>query len=179
MAVTTSVKRYAQAVFEIALEGNKLKAWQSELKKIARLTEDTEFMALVENPKLTPELKAKLAQERLGKINRLALNLAYLLIFKGKLKSAGQIVDEYEHLLDDHQGIRHAKVITAVPLDDTDKEKLRQHLETIVEKKVSLSLQVDPNILGGFVARIDDHLIDGSIRNKLDELKKSLAETKK
>jgi F-type H+-transporting ATPase subunit delta len=177
MPITTSVKRYAQAVFEIALESNKLKEWQSELKKIAQLMQDTEFTALVENPKLPFELKAKLVHERLGKINPMALNLVYLLIAKGKLKIAGQLADEYERLLNDHRGIKSAEVTTAIALDDTEREKLSHYLEAILGKKVIINSQVDPDILGGFIARIDDSLIDGSIRNKLEILKKSLVET--
>ena len=179
MPITTSVKRYAQAVFEIALESNKLKEWQSNLGKIAPLIQDTEFAALVENPKLPFELKAKLVREILGKINPMALNLVYLLIAKGKLKNAGQLADEYERLLNDHYGIKTAEVATAIVLDNTEREKLGQNLEALVGKKVSMNVQVNPDILGGFIARIDDSLIDGSIRNKLEMLKKSLANTRR
>jgi F-type H+-transporting ATPase subunit delta len=179
MPVTTSVKRYAQAVFEIALESNKLKEWQSNLRKIAKIAQNTEFTNLIENPKLAFELKAKLAQEILGKINPMALNLVYLLIAKGKLKNAGQLAEEYERLLNDHYGIKSAEVTTAIALDDAEKERLSHHLEAIIGKKVRIKIQVDPDILGGFIARIDDSLIDGSIRNKLEMLKKSLAETRR
>ena len=175
MPITTSVKRYAQAVFEIALESNILKEWQSDLRKIARLIQDTEFASLIENPKLPFELKAKLAREILGKINPMALNLVYLLIAKGKLKNAGQLADEYERLLNDHYGIKTAEVTTTIALDNTEREKLSHHLEAIIGKKVSINIQVNPDILGGFIARIDDSLIDGSMRNKLEMLKKSLA----
>lgn len=179
MPVTTFIKRYAQAIFEIALEGNELEEWRADLGKIAQLTQDAEFAALVENPKLPSELKAKLAKEKLGEINPLALNLVYLLIVKGRLKYTGQIANEYERLLDDHYGITHAEVTTAIPLDKSDTERLSHHLETTVGKKVSVNLQVNPDILGGFIARIGDRLIDGSIRNKLNELKKSLVETRR
>ena len=179
MPITTSVKRYAQAVFEIALERNKLKEWQSDLRKIARLIQDTEFASLIENPKLPFELKAKLAQEILGKINPMALNLVYILITKGKLKDAGQLADEYERLLNDHHGIKTAEVTTAIALDNTEGERLSHHLEAIIGKKVRINTQVNPDILGGFIARIDDSLIDGSIRNKLEMLKKSLAKTRR
>ena len=170
MTITTSVKRYAQAVFEIALESNKLKEWQSNLEKIAQLVQDAEFTALVENPKLPFELKAKLVHERMGKINTMALNLVYLLMAKGKLKNAGQLAEEYERLLNDHYGIKSAEVTTAIALDDAEKERLSHHLEAIIGKKVRIKIQVDPDILGGFIARIDDSLIDGSIRNKLEML---------
>jgi len=179
MPITTSVKRYAQAVFEIALESNKLKEWQSNLGKVARLMQDAEFTALIENPKMPFEQKTRLAREILGKTNPMALNLVYLLIAKGKLKNAGQLADEYEHLLNDHYGIKSAEVTTAILLDDAERERLSHHLEAIVGKKVSIRTQIDPDILGGFIARIDDSLIDGSVRNKLDMLKKSLAETRR
>jgi F-type H+-transporting ATPase subunit delta len=179
MPVTTSVKRYAQAVFEIALESNKLKEWQSNLAKIAKLVQDDEFVSLAENPKIPFDLKTKLVQERLGKINPMALNLVYLLISKGKLKTASQISDEYNRLLNEHYGIKNAEVTTAIPLDNMEREKLGQNLEALVGKKVSMNVQVNPDILGGFIARIDDSLIDGSIRNKLEMLKKRLAETRK
>ncbi|MCJ7655708.1 MAG: F0F1 ATP synthase subunit delta, partial [Dehalococcoidia bacterium] len=79
----------------------------------------------------------------------------------------------------DHYGIKSAEVTTAIAIDDTERERLSHHLETIVGNKISLKTQIDPDILGGFIARIDDSLIAGSIRNKLEMLKKSLAETRK
>jgi F-type H+-transporting ATPase subunit delta len=179
MLVTTSVKRYAQAVFEIALEGDKLKEWQSNLAKIAKLVEDDEFIGLTENPKIPFDLKTKLVQDKLGKTNPMALNLVYLLVSKGKLKTAVQISEEYNRLLNEHYGIKSAEITTAIPLDSAEKEKLGQNLEALVGKKISMKVEVNPDILGGFIARIDDSLIDGSISNRLEMLKKRLAETRK
>jgi F-type H+-transporting ATPase subunit delta len=179
MPVTTSVKRYAQAVFEIALESGELKEWQSNLIKIAKVVEDQEFVGLAENPKIPFNIKTKLVQEKLGKTKPMVLNLVYLLISKGKLKTAGQISAEYDTLLNKHYGIRNAEVTTAIPLENTEKEKLGKQLEELVGEKVSMNVQVNPDILGGFIARIDDSLIDGSIRNRLEMLKKRLAETRK
>jgi F-type H+-transporting ATPase subunit delta len=134
-------------------------------------------MSLLENPKVPFELKARLAQEKLGKVSPLALNLAYLLVLKGRLRSAPQIADEYQRLFDDHRGIKHADVATAIPLDETGKKKIAQSLEAMIGKKLSLNLKVDTDILGGFIARIDDSLIDCSIRSELEQMKKSLVET--
>jgi len=178
MPVTVSSKRYAQAVFEIAKESKELDKWQPDLNRIAGLTQDSEVMTLLENPKVPFELKAGLAQEKLGKVSQLALNLAHLLILKGRLRYAPQIADEYQYLLDDYRGIRHAEVTTAVPLEEKNRNKIANKLEAMIGKKISLSLNVDPDILGGFVARIDDSLIDYSIRNELEQLRRSLIETK-
>ncbi|MBM3153777.1 MAG: ATP synthase F1 subunit delta [Chloroflexi bacterium] len=177
MPATVSSKRYAQAVFEIARENGELEKWRPDLKKITELAQDSETVSLLENPKVPFDLKAKLAQEKLGKVSPLALNLAYILILKGRLRSIPQIADEYQRLLDEHRGIRHTEVTTAIPLDDTSKRKIARSLETMTGKKLSLSLKVDADIIGGFVARIDDSLIDCSIRSELEQMKKGLAET--
>lgn len=179
MSVTTSSKRYAQAVFQIAKDRNSLDEWQRDLKRIADLMQYPEFVSLVENPKLPFELKAKLTREILGKINPLALNFAYLLIAKNKFKNAGQIAEEFVHLLNEYHGVKNAEIVTAIPIDDADKKKLTQRIETISGCKISTEFKVDSDILGGIIARIDGNLIDGSIRNRLEMLKKSLVGMRK
>jgi F-type H+-transporting ATPase subunit delta len=176
MPSPTSVKRYAQAVFEIACETDNLTDWQSDLKAIAQLKQDSEFMDLSENPKLPFELKMKLAQAKLNKISPMALNLVYLLLSRNKFKFVDRLAEEYERLLRDYRGVKSAEVTTAVALDPKETQTLSQRLEAIVGKKVIISNRVDPDILGGFIARIDDSLIDGSVRNELETLKKNLAE---
>ena len=179
MPVTTSAKRYAQAIFEIALESDKLKDWQSNLTKVARLTQDEEFVGLAENPKVHFDLKKKLVEEKLARTGPMVLNLVYLLISKGKLRMADQISEEFSRLVDEHDGIKRAEVTTAVTLDSAEAEKLEKYLESVVGAKVSMDVQVNPDIIGGFIAKIDDSMIDGSIRNRLQALKKRLAETRK
>ena len=179
MSVATSSKRYAQAVFQIAKDRNSLGEWQRDLKRIAHLMQYSDFVSLVENPKLPFETKAKLTKELLGKINPLALNLTYLLIVKNKFKNAEQISKEFTYLLNEYQGVKNAEVITAIPIDSSDKKKLTQRLENIIGSKLSSEFKVDPAILGGIIAKFDGSLIDGSVRNKLEMLKKSLTGVKK
>jgi F-type H+-transporting ATPase subunit delta len=168
-------RRYARAVFDIALERKELDKWQSDLKKIAALGEDSALLALMENPKVGFEGKAKLLAEGLGKVNPLALNLVYLLVTRGKLGMAAEIAEEYQRLLDSYRGIEHAEVITAVPLDDQDKKKLEEHLGAVVGKKVVLKARVDSSIIGGIVARVGGKLLDGSTHSKLIAMRNELA----
>ena len=177
MAATLSSKRYAQAVFEIAKGENRFEEWRTDLNKIAELTYDSEVISFLENPKVPFDSKTKIVKEALETISPLALNLVYLLIAKGKARMAKQIANEYQRLLDEYHGIQHAEITAAVPLDDASRKTLGQRLESMIGKKVSISVQVNPNILGGFIARIGDSLIDLSIRNRLDLLKKKLVET--
>jgi len=168
-------RRYSQAVFNIARERKELDRWQSDLRKIASLGEDAAFVALLENPKVRFEDKVGLLSERLGDINPLALNLVYLLVTRGRLSMAGDIAGEYQRLLDSYRGIEQAEVITAIPLDDEDRQRLEEHLGAVVGKKVVLKLKVDSSLIGGIIARIGDKLLDGSTHSKLMALRNELA----
>jgi F-type H+-transporting ATPase subunit delta len=168
-------RRYSQAVFKIALERNELDRWQSDLGKIASLGEDAPFIALLENPKVHFEDKARLLSEWLGDINPLALNLVYLLVTRGRLSMVGDVADEYQRLLDSYRGIERAEVTTAITLDDKDRRRLEEYLGTAVSKKVVLEPKIDSSVIGGIVARVGGKLLDGSTRSKLIALKKVLA----
>ena len=175
MARKLYAKRYAQAVFGIALESKELDRWQSDLMKIASLGEDGTVIAFLENPKFDFDVKAKLLSEQLVDINPLALNLVYLLLTRSRLSMAGEIADEYQRLLDSYQGVEPAEVITAVPLDNEDSLRLGERIGAVVGKKVVIKPEVDSSIIGGFIARIGGKLLDGSTRSKLEALKRELA----
>jgi F-type H+-transporting ATPase subunit delta len=170
----SSGKRYAQAAFDLALEKNELETWQEDLRGIADLTDDEELMAFLQSPRLPFASKRSVLQKGLGEINPLAFNLALLLASKRRLKLAREISQQYDELLDFHRSIEHAEVIAAMPLIDEDQEAISRRLGEIVKHKVVIDVQVDPSIIGGFIARIGDTLIDGSIRQRLEALKKSL-----
>ena len=173
MARGAYAKRYAQAAFEIALEKDELESWQSDLKKVVRAVSDEEFSAVLESPKVPFNEKSKLLSGQMK--NPLLLNLLLMLISKGRLNIIGQIAEEYGRLLNCHHGIEVAEVTTAVPLAKEDEAKLARRLEGIVGKKVEIKAEVDPSVIGGFVARIGDRLMDGSLRSKLSALKKEMA----
>jgi F-type H+-transporting ATPase subunit delta len=175
----SSGKRYAQAAFELALERTELESWQKGLEKIAELIKNENLMALLQNPRIPFDAKKNLLQKQLGEINPLAFNLALLLVNKGLLRIGQQILQQYISLVDIHQGIKRAKVTTALSLGDEEKEAISRYLGEMADRKVAIDRQVDPTIIGGFIARMGDKLIDGSIRQKLETLKKSLVEARR
>ena len=175
MARIISAKRYSQAVFEIALEAEELERWQSDLARIVSAVGDADFMALLESPGVHFADKARLISAQLEGVNPLALNLVYLLAVKGKLNIIGDIADEYQRRLDNYHGVERAEVITAISLDDEDRLKLAENLGAIISKKVIIKAEVNPDLLGGVVARIGGKLLDGSTRSKLAALKKAIA----
>jgi len=174
MARKVNTQRYAQAVFEIALETKELDSWQSDLRRIASLVEDDAIVAFLESPKIPFDDKSKLLSEQLNGVNPLALNLVYVLAARGRLRSIDDIADDYQQLLDNYHGIAVAEVVTATALDEEDKRRLAEHLSVIVGKKVTLKTEVKPGLIGGVIAKIDGKLLDGSTRSKLDALRKEL-----
>jgi F-type H+-transporting ATPase subunit delta len=176
VATVGSAKRYAQAVFQIALDSNEVDRWRSELETIAATLGDPQLAAILEDPKVHLDDKIQLISKCLPGLNQLALNLAYLIVARQVLGILDRIVAEYNRMADGHEGLEHASVVTAVALDDTDKERLAGHLAVMTGKRVSLVTEIDPAIIGGFVARIGDKLIDGSTRARLEALRKKLVE---
>ena len=174
MAKKVYTQRYAQAVFEIALETKELDRWQSDLQRIASLAEADTLVAFLESPKIQFDDKAKLLSEQLKDVNSLVLNLVYLLAARGILRSLGDIANDYQQLLNSYRGIETAEVFTATDLDEKDKQRLAEHLSAIVDKKVTLKTEVEPRLIGGVIAKIDGKLLDGSTRSKLDALRKEL-----
>jgi F-type H+-transporting ATPase subunit delta len=177
LASSVYVRRYSQAVFNIALQAKELNRWQSDLRKIASLVKDDALFALLQDVGIDFDNKARVLSERLGDTNPQALKLVSLLMNKGKLDMIGDIADEYQRLLDNYRGIEGAEVAevtTAFLLDDEDRLRLAQRLTTIVGKPVVLKPKVDSSLIGGIIIRIGDKLIDGSIRSKLEALKNEL-----
>ncbi len=179
MARKAYAKRYAQAVFQIALERGELDKWQSDLKKIASLSEDVAYIKLMESPRLRFSDKTKLISERFSDMNPLALNLINLLVARERLGMVGEIAEDYERLLYSHRGIEPADVVTAVPLDEDEKKKLEERLGAIIGKKVVVKPEVDPTVIGGIIARVGGKLLDASTRNRLEALKKQIAGTER
>ena len=174
MAKVASAKRHAQALFQIASEHNNIEGWQSDLEIIESVISDPELASVLENPKFHLNDKIEIINKSLPQLSQIVRNFVGFLVAKQRLAILGQIVIEYKRMADAHRGLEHAVVTTAIPLEKADEQKLASHLAEVAGKQIVLSTNVDPIILGGFVARIGDKLIDGSTRSRLDSLKGKL-----
>jgi len=174
MARVASARRHAQAAFQIALERGELDLWRGDLERVATAIRDPQLYPVLENPKIPFSEKARILNLRLEGVTQLAMNLAYLLVARRRLGIVEDVVAEYQRLVDEHRGIAHAEVATAVPVDEELKDKLIHRLGALMERKIVLSTRVDPSLIGGLVARVGDKLIDGSTKSRLLSLRESL-----
>jgi len=174
MAKKANPRRYAQAVMEIALETKELDRWHADLQKMAAAVNAGSLLEALESPKITIEDKVRFLKERLPGISPLAMNLALILVAQSGIRLIGEIAAEYEKLLNEQRGIAPADVITAVPLDNHEKDNLKAQLGALTGTKIELKTEVNPDILGGIIARVGGKLLDGSTRSKLAALKRQL-----
>ena len=177
MARGASARRYAQAVFAIALEQGEPDRWLDDLALLADAMANEEFANFLDAPQLTLNQKTALVEETLGdSVSRLARNLISLLASRNSARLLPSITESYQEMLDDYNGIERAEVISAVPLSDEQQQRIEMMLTGIVGKDITATSRVEPQILGGFVARVGDKVIDGSTRTRLDELRREVAQ---
>ena len=177
MARTGSARRYAQAVFQIALERDALDAWTEDLRVLAVGLENREFAELLDAPQVPVATKVSMIGQVLGdSVDELARNLLAVLAGRSLAHLLPGVADEFGRLVDEHNGIARGEVVSAVPLTEAQAEKVNQALSGIVGKPLRLAVSVDPGIVGGVVARVGDRVIDGSVRTTLREMRRTLVE---
>lgn len=174
MATAAAARRYAQAVFELAVQRSELDKWREELSCITAVLGDPGVRAIMESPRVPFSGKQDLLRKVLPGISPLALNLSFLVVKTGKVSIIGRMVELYGDMVDAHRGIVHARVVTAVPMSDEEQRHVCAWLSQIDGKKVVMEAKTDPQILGGLVARIGDQVIDASVRMRLERLKRNL-----
>ncbi len=176
MAKKFSARRYAQAIFDIAQENNKINEWQVQLDEISHLDLDKTIAAYLENPAVSFKEKQNLFSGKMPDIDPMIVNLLYLLLDDGTIDMLTDVVNEYKKMVDKHNGIARAEIVATVPMDDVTRPEISAHLSEMLGKKVLIEREyIDPGLIGGFVAKVNGKLLDGSTRHKLNILKKQIS----
>ena len=176
MAGEPKARRYAQAVFQIALEQGTFDEWEDDLAAVEAALEDEGFATLLDAPSVPLGVKVRGIGEVLRGAGRLVRNLVGLLAERGQVREVGAIRAEFARLVDEHRGIARAEVVTAVALDDVQRGRVERFLGELAGKQAIVTERVDSSILGGLVARVGDLLVDGSLRTRLRTLGERLEE---
>ena len=177
MARVVSARRYAQAVLQIATERDDVEQWLADLEVLASATRNEDFVIFADSPKVPTADKVKVMQEAFGdSISQLALNLTYLLASRNAITSLPEIADAFEDFVDRGKGVERAEVTSSVALDQETLEGISDVLRDKVGKELLVSTKVDPSILGGFVAKVGDRVIDGSIRTQFENMRRHLTQ---
>ena len=170
-----AAKRYTDAVFSIAREKGAFDQWQRDLDVLASLMDDAAAANVLSSPNVSRVDKLGLIKSALQGGQTEALNLATLLLDRGRLAIAPEMANLFRDAALEELGIVVANVTTAVPIDKGAEAAIRQQLSKLVGKQVEIRAEVDESLIGGIVARIGDQLIDGSVSSQLRRLRDRLA----
>ncbi|HZC05945.1 MAG TPA: ATP synthase F1 subunit delta [Ktedonobacterales bacterium] len=170
-------RRYAEAVFEIGVQDNMVDAWLTDVRLIAEYFTNRQLIFILGEPNIRFDRKEAIVRDLLGdKIRPEAMGLALTLVERGLVSLAGRIRDQFEILYNDYRGQAVAQVTSALPLDDASRASITRQLEDITGKHILLQERVDNSLLGGVIARVGDTLIDGSVRRRLELLRRQIAQ---
>ncbi len=174
MAKQVAGQRYARALFDLAVEKDAMDQWATDLAQLAEVMQDEQFNLFLKHAEVPLERKIESLATVLADIDPLVRNLGSLLITRGSVDSIGDVVVAYNRLVDDRLGRQQIEVTTAVELEPSEAERIREFVAGLVQREVVMTTRVDESILGGMVIQIGDRLMDGSTRSKLEELRKQI-----
>ncbi|MBI2381836.1 MAG: F0F1 ATP synthase subunit delta [Gammaproteobacteria bacterium] len=169
--LTTIARPYAKAAFEHALAGNALTQWSGMLQLAAVIAADSGVQALLGNPRISSSQLAELFHDVGGaSFDEHGKNFLSLLADNNRLNAISEIVALFEVMKAEHEKSVDVRVTAAAELNADLKAKLAAKLEAKLARKVNLSYDINPSLLGGLIIRAGDMVIDGSVRGKLGEL---------
>ena len=166
-------KEYAAALFAISEEKGCTKAWAENLRQIAEiLKENPQYLSLLASPEILPEERRTLLEQAFGGMtDPEVISFMALVCRRGRAKEMPETIKHFRQLADIRARTREARVVSAAPLTDEEKERLIAALEKKTGMKVTLSCAVDPSLIGGMTVEMDGRVTDGSVRTRLREIK--------
>lgn len=172
-----AARRYANAFLETAVEKKVVdKAYQDIILLQNTLQGSRELQLFLKSPIVKKDMKnAALTDIFASKISTLTINLLHLLSEKNRVDLLEDIVKHFINLYNQFRGIIEINVSTAAGLDKNQLQALIRNLERLTGKKVQTNVYENKELIGGILVRIDDTVIDGTVKHKLNQLKDRFA----
>ena len=169
--------RYAKALMMAGDDNHCQDALKADMELIRNtISENPIFRQVVENPVIKPPQKRKVMCELLEKrVHPLTLSFINLIVRNRRdfllADVARNFIDLYEKL----KGIKRAHVTSASGLDNASKQQLQQQLNALFKADVQMTAETNPDLIGGFILRVDDQQYDASLSSALQRMRKTLA----
>jgi F-type H+-transporting ATPase subunit delta len=167
---------YARALFEAAREDDKLERVAADLSALAQALEEVpELLAFLRNPEVEPAGKAEVLDEITAGADELVRNFVRVVAEKGRAGELGEMNEELEVLLAREQNRLALELTTAYELSDKEAASIVAAIEKASGRKVEATRTVDPELIGGIVLKVGSFLADGSVRGRLERLRRELS----
>ncbi|ADU97614.1 ATP synthase F1 subunit delta [Thermovibrio ammonificans] len=169
-------RRYAKALAEV-LPDDRLEAVLNELKTVVSLFDD-KAIKYFKNPIIPVEKKKALLEKVLEKVqvSKELKRVLELMAERNRLGLLREFLQEFEQFVNARLGVVKAEVTTATEIDEETLNRIKAKIEEIFGKKAEITVKLDPSIIGGFVVKVADKVLDASIKSQLEALKKAIAD---
>ena len=172
----SSAVAYARSVLELANAKGQAEQVGSELADIRQvLLENRSFQTFLEDPAVSVEKRAAaIRQVFAGRVSPLVSNLLGVMNDKGRLGLLGAVCDAYDDLLEQQLGKIEVDITVAARLNADELEAVRERISRALKRDAVVHQYVDESIIGGIIIRVQDQLIDGSVRKQLETMKRKM-----
>jgi F-type H+-transporting ATPase subunit delta len=168
---------YARALFEVAQEHDKLDLVREQLGQFAdALNENGDLRVFFFSPYFSTEEKKDGLHRALVDADQAIVNFLEALLERHRMPVIFRIRDAYGRLWDEENHLLPVEVTSAVDLDDATVKSIGERIGEQTGQRVELTSTVDPSILGGIVLRVGNSILDASIKHRLDQLRKHVAQ---
>jgi F-type H+-transporting ATPase subunit delta len=168
---------YARSLFEVAQERGLLDELRDELAEFADALSDNRQMAIFFfSPYFSTEEKKDGLRRAVRGANPYFMNFLETLIERHRMPVIFRIRTQYQALWDDVHQLLPVQITSAVPLGQDTVESVGARIGKQTGKQITMSSTVDPEILGGIVLRVGNFILDASIRSRLDQLRRQVAQ---
>jgi F-type H+-transporting ATPase subunit delta len=175
-SLTTLARPYAKAAFELARSEGALADWNGMLNLAGEIAAEDSMSALLESPHVTADQRLDIIVEAGGKqFDRRFRNFLSVLSENGRLALLPHICVQYRQLRQQAENRLHVRVVSAIPLEEGQKERMRVALARRFDSDIELENDIDAGVLGGAVVYAGDQVIDGSLRGRLARLQNNLS----
>ena len=173
--IATVARPYAEAVFRTARETNTLGAVAEALAYVAATAADSQMRSALSNPKVTAQQKKEIFNAVVGaRLDDTTRNLVAILVDAHRDGLIASIAEQFDELKREHERVVVARITSAQPLSDQQRNDIVAALEKRYGKKVETELDVDPALLGGARVQVGDQVIHASIRDALAQMAAAL-----
>jgi F-type H+-transporting ATPase subunit delta len=171
----TLARPYAEAAFKLAVEKKSAKEWSDTLTFLSLVVQDKEMSDIIANPNVDEhQLTQLLLDICKDQLSDEGTNFVKLLVQNDRLILATQISELFESYKAEHEGYVDVEIISAYATTKEEQKKFAIMLKKILNKDIHITTSVDKDLIGGFLARAGDKVIDGSVKGQLQQLAKIL-----
>lgn len=171
----TSAAQYANALLQLADESGDLRNVYSNLDAVSKAFQaEPELLVLFKHPAISAPQRMQLLQEVNKDLDKLSGRMLELLVERRKIELLPTILEEFYELLRERHNRVTAQLICAEQISEQETESIKTRLEKKLGKVVELTVSIDKSLIGGYVLKVGDQVIDGSLKGRLQSIEKSL-----